>query len=187
VGGCVAEACREVIIRHAGPNACGGYMTDSMIAPRAYKFRAFGIVPPPDQVVSYTWNFGDGTTGTGQTVTHTFANAGTYNVCVLIRSAMGCETRVCKSLVVPGGNVPQLHLAPNPVVNILHVDFYSTQTEAINIRILNNNGNVVRNYTRSVNAGPNSWTHDLSSLLPGIYSYVVQSPNQLASAIFLKQ
>jgi hypothetical protein len=39
---------------------------------------------PPDQPdalhspvdLAYTWDFGDGTTATGQTVTHTYASAG---------------------------------------------------------------------------------------------------------------
>jgi PKD repeat protein len=184
--GCIAESCREVVIR-GGSHVCGGYMTDSMTGPRTYKFKAFGILPPNDHVVSYAWNFGDGTAAVGQEVTHTFANAGTYNVCVLMRSDRGCETRICKSMVVPGNTTTQLHLSPNPVIHILNVDFFSFYTQAVNIQIRNSNGTVVRNYSRNVNAGQNNWTHDLSNLLPGIYTYSVQSPNQLASAIFLKQ
>jgi hypothetical protein len=53
--------------------------------------------------------------------------------------------------------------------------------------VLNANGIVIRNFTRNANVGPNNWTFDASSLLPGIYSMVVQSPNQLASALFIKQ
>jgi PKD repeat protein len=35
---------------------------------------------PPDQIIRYTWNFGDGSTADGRTVPHTFRAAGTYNV-----------------------------------------------------------------------------------------------------------
>ncbi len=35
---------------------------------------------PGHNIVSYTWIFGDGATGTGSLATHTFTSAGTYNV-----------------------------------------------------------------------------------------------------------
>ncbi len=185
-GGCVAEDCKQVIIRST-TNVCGGYMTDSMLAPRTLKFRGYGIHNPGDQVLNYYWSFGDGISAAGQEVTHTYAQGGSYQVCLLIRTRLGCETRICKTIQVPGNNAPQLHLSPNPVVSTLFVDFFSTQTEQITIRILNNNGVQVRSYTRNVTVGNNNWSHDLANLLPGLYSYVVQSPNQLASALFIKQ
>ncbi len=33
---------------------------------------------------TYTWNFGDGNTGTGQSATHNYSTAGTYNVCLTV-------------------------------------------------------------------------------------------------------
>jgi PKD domain/Secretion system C-terminal sorting domain len=185
-GGCIAQDCRDVVIRSTS-NVCGGYMTNELVGPRTFKFKGFGIHPPNDQVISYRWTFGDGTTAFGQEVTHTYANGGAYNVCLNIRTQLGCETRICKTVHLPGQNAPQLHLSPNPVINVMNVSFFSTHTESINIRILNNNGIVVRNFSRNVTTGANNWSHDLSNLLPGLYSYVVQSPNQLASAIFIKQ
>ncbi len=35
-------------------------------------------------VVSYAWNFGDGTTGSGVTTSHAYATAGTYNVTLVV-------------------------------------------------------------------------------------------------------
>ncbi|NIN65340.1 MAG: PKD domain-containing protein, partial [Anaerolineae bacterium] len=40
-------------------------------------------------IVSYEWDFGDGTTGTGKTTTHTYANPGTYTVTLTVRDAAG--------------------------------------------------------------------------------------------------
>ena len=184
-GGCLAYNCREVVIL-ANPRVCGGYMTDSVIGPRTFKFKGFSIHAPNDQVLGYHWTFGDGTSANGQTVTHTYNQAGNYQVCLIITTRLGCETRICRPLHVAGPNQSVLHLSPNPVINILHVDFISTQTEQVNIKILNALGNQVRTFVRNVNAGPNNWTHDLTNLIPGVYSYIVQSPNQLASAIFIK-
>jgi PKD repeat protein len=184
-GGCLAYNCREVVIL-ANPRVCGGYMTDSVIGPRTFKFKGFSIHAPNDQVIGYHWTFGDGTSANGQTVTHTYNQAGNYQVCLIITTQLGCETRICRPLHVAGTNQPILVLSPNPVINVLNVYFLSTHTEPVNIRIQNSTGTTVRTYVRNVTVGPNNWTHDLSSLVPGVYLYVVQSPNQLASAIFVK-
>jgi hypothetical protein len=184
-GGCMAQDCKEVVIRNAA-SICGGYMIDSLMAPRTFKFKGFSIHAPNDEVIGYRWTFGDGTSATGREVTHIYNHGGNYEVCLMIKTRLGCETKICRTLRVPGNNQPALHLSPNPVINILNVDFHSTHTEQVNIKILNAMGNPVRTFVRNVNVGPNNWNHDLSNLIPGVYSYVVQSPNQLASAIFIK-
>jgi PKD repeat protein len=183
---CVAESCKEVAIRPPS-NICGAYMTDSSMGQRTYRFSGFAVIPPQDHVTSYYWTFSDGTTATGQTVVHTFPQPGTYTACLIIHTALGCQATVCKTIVITTGNGSQLHLAPNPVQSTLYVEFISTHTEQVLVRILNNNGVVVRSYTRNVTVGQNLWSDAVSNLLPGLYSYVVQSPNQLASAIFIKQ
>jgi PKD repeat protein len=185
-GGCIADACREVVIRST-TNVCGGYMTDSLMGPRTFKFKGFGIQNPNDEAISFNWTFGDGSSTSGREVTHTYNIAGDYQVCLTIRTRLGCETRICKTVRVPGNNEPALHLTPNPVVNVLHAEFRSTHTEQVNIKILNSTGTPVRTYVRNVTVGVNNWDFDLSSLLPGVYSFIVQSPNQLSSAIFIKQ
>lgn len=43
-----------------------------------------------DTVVSYAWDFGDGTTGTGPTPTHEYTAQGTYNVTLTITTQTGC-------------------------------------------------------------------------------------------------
>ena len=184
-GGCIAESCREVVIR-ATSNVCGGYMTDSLTGPRTYKFKGFSINNPTDEVISYRWSFGDGTSALGREVTHTYTQGGDYRVCLNIKTRQGCETTICKTVSVSGNSQPSLVLTPNPVVNELHVAFLSTHTETVNIKILNSFGIVVRTYTRNVVTGPNNWGIDLTTLMAGIYTFTIQSPNQLASAIFIK-
>jgi hypothetical protein len=185
VGGCEAHDCVEVVIRPLG-EICGGFMRDSLTGPRTYKFIGHGINNRNDEVIGYRWTFGDGTSATGREVTHTYQTAGDFEVCLYIKTRLGCETRICNTIRVPGNNEPQLHLTPNPVISTVTVVFRSTHTETVNIRIVNPNGVPVRNFTRSVTVGPNTWTHDLTTLPTGVYSYHVQSPNQQASVIFLK-
>lgn len=51
-------------------------------------------------ITSYFWNFGDGHTGDGQNPNHTYAEAGTYNVCLTIHDNVGCENTICHEVVV---------------------------------------------------------------------------------------
>lgn len=43
-------------------------------------FDGSGSTDPDGTIAAYAWEFGDGTTGSGATPTHNYANAGTYNV-----------------------------------------------------------------------------------------------------------
>ena len=40
-------------------------------------------------IVSYEWDFGDGTTGTGVTITHTYVDPGTYVVMLIVKDTAG--------------------------------------------------------------------------------------------------
>lgn len=185
-GGCTATKCTEVSIK-ATTNICGGYLTDSFLNGRSLQFRGYAILNANDHPVSWRWTFGDGTAATGQQVVHNFAAGGQYNVCLNIRTDLGCETRICKTITLPTSGSAQLSLSPNPVVNVLHAVFQSTLQETVIISIFNANGVQVRSYTRAATAGTNTWDFDLSGLPSGIYSMVIHSPGQLATAIFFKQ
>jgi gliding motility-associated-like protein len=42
-------------------------------------------------IVNYQWTFGDGTTGAGSTINHTYASSGNYTVRLIITDAAGCK------------------------------------------------------------------------------------------------
>lgn len=187
VGGCVVQKCIEVHI-NAGNHTCGGYMTDSLTAARTFLFKGFSILNANDHVVSWRWTFGDGAIASTPQATHTYAAGGNYEVCLYIKSDLGCETKICRQVVVQSANnQPQLVLSPNPVTTNVHAVFQSVISEQVTISIYNANGILVRNYSRAATQGTNAWDFDVATLPVGIYTVIVHSPNQLANAVFIKQ
>jgi hypothetical protein len=185
-GGCVAYKCREILIRTAS-NVCGGYFTDSLVKERTFFLNGFSIQDPNDGIMSWGWSFGDGFSSRNRSATHTYPAPGKYEVCLYIKTNLGCETKICKYIIVPGEPKPILQLSPNPVTSVLHAVFVSAYPEQVTINIYNANGILLKTYARAAVQGTNTWEFDVASLPSGIYSIVVKSPHQLANAIFFKQ
>ena len=121
-------------------------------------------------------------------VNHTYPGPGRYNVCLFIRTNSGCETKICKAVAIAGNAQPQLVLTPNPVTTVLNATFLSLIQQTVTVKIYNASGIMVRSYIRNANVGSNTWIFtDVGTLPTGVYSVIVQSPNQFATAIFFKQ
>jgi PKD repeat protein len=58
------------------------------------------------EVSSYAWDFGDGSTGTGKTASHTYAAAGTYQVRLTITDDQAGTDTAVDSVTVTAPNVP---------------------------------------------------------------------------------
>jgi plastocyanin len=50
---------------------------------------------PGDPIVSWGWNFGDGSTSSAQNPTHTFPDPDKYDVCLTIETNSGCSDQLC--------------------------------------------------------------------------------------------
>lgn len=49
-------------------------------------------------VASYNWSFGDGSTGTGSTISHAYSVSGKYTVQLIVADALGCRDTLTKPL-----------------------------------------------------------------------------------------
>jgi len=52
------------------------------------------------QIISYRWEFGDGTVSTGSRATHTYATAGTYTVTLRVQDVFGNAQKTVKNIIV---------------------------------------------------------------------------------------
>ncbi len=185
-GGCIREHCRSVYI-HGTNIPCTPRFIDSTVAPRTKLFVASATIAPNDSVISYKWSFGDGTSATGRQVVKMYNRGGLFEVCVVMRTKMGCEKRVCRHIAIHGPNLSTLHLSPNPVISTVNVMFQSNANQTVSVRIYNAMGIMVKSYTQTAVHGLNHWAYNVGLLVPGAYSVVVQSSSQFATAIFFKR
>ena len=88
------------------------------IAPLEVKFRGAGT-DSDGTIVSYQWDFGDGTRSSEQNVSHTFQNAGPYSVTLLVTDDDGAVGRGAVEIRVAdtgnGNDPPVAYLAARPL------------------------------------------------------------------------
>jgi PKD repeat protein len=77
---------------------------------------ASGSSDADGKVASYAWTFGDGSTGTGVTASHTFAKAGTYTVGLTVTDDRGGKSTVSKSVTVSTTPVPPVPPVPSTTI-----------------------------------------------------------------------
>ncbi len=72
-----------------------------------YEFFDLTNVGPGCSIISYTWDFGDGTSSNLANPTHSYPGNGTYTVCLTVVAQCGdkfCRERICYSLTVNNCN-----------------------------------------------------------------------------------
>ena len=65
-----------------------------------------GCLPSNSTIVSYSWAFGDGTTGSGRTATHTYASPGPYNATLTVTNDRGIAASTTRQVTVGAGTPP---------------------------------------------------------------------------------
>ncbi len=71
-------------------------------APLEVSFDASGST---GNITSYSWDFGDGSTGTGETTTHSFSSDGSYTVVLTVENSSGNTAQAQKTIEV-GSTIP---------------------------------------------------------------------------------
>jgi hypothetical protein len=85
-GGGAAAAALVLANRNSAPNAgtVSASPNGGLAASTAITFTAAGASDPDGDSLTYAWDFGDGSSATGASVSKTYQNAGTFNVTVTV-------------------------------------------------------------------------------------------------------
>lgn len=91
-----------------------------------------GCAPSNNVLTGFSWNFGDGQTGSGQPATHTFASAATYNVTLTVTNDRGLTHQTTKPVTVGAGAGPTAAFvfSPTPVVATVETFFDASASRA---------------------------------------------------------
>jgi PKD repeat protein len=89
-------------IPNSPPTAAFTFSTQLLTA----SFNASGSSDSDGSITAYNWNFGDGTTGTGVTPQHTYANAGSYTVALTVTDNRGDVGTATHTVTVSASTPP---------------------------------------------------------------------------------
>lgn len=130
----------------AGPTASFTATPLVGAAPLSVTFNASASAYAGHAITYYSWDFGDGVTGTGMTTTHTYAPlvTTTYNVVLRIIAADNTEDTATKSITAtvipptPPANAPTASFtsAPNKAVAPQQFDFDPANSKAVTPAVL---------------------------------------------------
>lgn len=107
--GCESKICKQVVLQPVSPPTCAAKFTaefvpaSSTVPAMSERFNSSSSeIGVGDRIEHRTWDFHDGTPLLVDRVDplHTFPHAGTYEVCLTIKTALGCESKICKQIVL---------------------------------------------------------------------------------------
>jgi glucose/arabinose dehydrogenase len=84
-------------------------------APLTVEFSSNGSFDPDAQPLTYSWNFGDGTTSTLPNPTHTYTTPGTFNATLTVAEATAPFASTTRDVVITVGNSPPRSTITAPV------------------------------------------------------------------------
>ncbi len=113
---CIDSICKEVTIT-SQPEACAldpGFSFSCYTDDCIFKFSG-SSGNSNRNITTWFWNFGDGRTGQGQNIFHTYTNPGTYDVCLTVIGQDGgecCYEEYCRTITFNCNGIDLLSL-PN--------------------------------------------------------------------------
>jgi|GEM_PF-3609480 len=122
--------------------------------------------------VSWLWDLGDGSTSSAQNPLHTYAQNGTYTVCLVATDGFGCSDTVCDAFefVMEVGIHPDaftnIHVYPNPASHQCFIELPTLTAPDMQIELFDALGKRVYSVTQ---VAQKRSAFDLSRLMEGIY------------------
>lgn len=97
-----------------GPTASFVYSPTTPKVGEKVNFNASGSSDPDGSIVSFQWDFGDGRSDSGETVTHKYKNVGTFTVVLVVQDNSGNRGSTSQTVSVTEGNSPTASFVYSP-------------------------------------------------------------------------
>jgi len=133
---CTSTSCQTVIV--GDNNECPLTFAYEFSAENSLQVKFFDTYYA-DNLIAWSWNFGDGTTSNEPQAIHTYQNSDLYNVCLTGQFADGQECTTCQMVMVgdtiinPPLCTADFYYTQDSSANCLCFNFYDTSTpQAVN-------------------------------------------------------
>jgi hypothetical protein len=143
--------------------------------------------------VTYTWDFGDGTTQSGQTTTsHTYSSANAYTV-TLIETNGSCSDTTTQVVYAGVSGINDLNIQrsisvyPNPVKDQLTVKVNSAVAGKYILQVTNALGETIYDREIQLTNGSNLIKDDTADLYSGVYFVSLQNRQAKVTTKFIKE
>ena len=141
--------------------------------------KSFDIMPPKvpqinREIISWNWNFGDGSSSTLQNPSHTYTTDGTYTVSLTVSDGVTNKTETKTNMIVIGPDGVNdvyenpVSIYPNPVQNQINITAEYLIQDA---SVYNLSGQKVANETST----EKTLQMDLSDLTSGVYILIIKT------------
>jgi len=115
------------------------------------QFDGSGSSDPDGDSITFSWNFGDGSTGTGMKPSHTYSTPGNYTVTLTVSDGWGSDTKQTTAEItapVPAPAITGYNPSEGPVGTVVTIE--GTNFDAGGLRInFNGTSAIVSNFTNS--------------------------------------
>ena len=177
--------------QNQAPTAGFVVSTISGTAPLDVQFDASSSSDPDGEPLAYDWDFGNGASGGGQMVTHTFSQGGSFEVVLTVMDSGGLSSQAFIIITVEGPSgvsnetadeLPQtvaLHQNyPNPFNPTTQIRFDLPAHDHVRVEVMDLLGRSVTTLVDDpMPAGSHEFTFDAAGLPSGTYMVVLRAGN----------
>ena len=137
-----------------------------------------------EKIISWHWNFGDGTSDTAKNPTHHYNKDGQYLVCLTATTNCGCSDSSCQTIPVYSQGIKEestnffINLYPNPTKGIIELNFSEPSAKIENIKLYNILGKEMKKISFD-KLNQKEYKIDLSLQENGFYFLKIQTDKKL--------